>query len=391
MEDKKNELRIKGVWIPGEVAFNPELPYSDKFLFFWINSLDNERGCFASNDYLGRLMGIKPKSISRSITRLKNLGYITQINFDGRKRILKINPDYAKMWRQTTQKCPGRLRKNEEYIYNSIYKIDKTTSKDVVTEKSEDFSVLTSSSDFEEENKLYLPNWIREIITLWNSSGLKKHENENAKYFKESVLSLKELRLGRLFENADVFYKYKRKFSQEEMIQSINNFALAACNPDYEPSSISYKKKLRSIYIKDFLYCPHAEKEKSLFLYYFEKRPKLIKESIGLVKDENHKLTAVLKEVYVEKVLGGVWPKDDNFGIQIENKFIRASAKVEEFFDKNKKKINILFVRTNKDRAKLLIDCLIDRFDNIEPGNLCSDNTFQKILPAYLAKQRIMG
>jgi len=44
---------FKGIWIPKEVWLSEELSLMEKVLFVEIHSLDNERGCFASNKYFG--------------------------------------------------------------------------------------------------------------------------------------------------------------------------------------------------------------------------------------------------------------------------------------------------------------------------------------------------
>jgi len=47
----KQDRDFKGIWIPKEVWLADELNYIQKLLLVEIDSLDNEKGCFASNDY----------------------------------------------------------------------------------------------------------------------------------------------------------------------------------------------------------------------------------------------------------------------------------------------------------------------------------------------------
>ena len=55
----KNESRqFLGIWIPREIYLNKNLNWTDKILFVEINSLDNERGCFASNDYFAEFLSV---------------------------------------------------------------------------------------------------------------------------------------------------------------------------------------------------------------------------------------------------------------------------------------------------------------------------------------------
>ena len=81
---------FKGVWIPKEIYLNKELSWTDKILLLEIDSLDNEDGCFASNAYFSELLGISQINVSKSISKLKKLGYIRQESFDGRTRIYRL-------------------------------------------------------------------------------------------------------------------------------------------------------------------------------------------------------------------------------------------------------------------------------------------------------------
>jgi biotin operon repressor len=81
---------FKGVWIPKDIYLNPNLSLVEKILYTEIQSLDmSEKGCFASNSYFAEFLGVSNTTISQGITKLKDLGYIYQESFDGRKRILK--------------------------------------------------------------------------------------------------------------------------------------------------------------------------------------------------------------------------------------------------------------------------------------------------------------
>lgn len=67
---------FKGIWIPKEIWLNKELSALDKVLLAEISSLDNEQHCFASNEYFAEFCGVGVATITRSIKKLKELGYI---------------------------------------------------------------------------------------------------------------------------------------------------------------------------------------------------------------------------------------------------------------------------------------------------------------------------
>tara|TARA_R100001163_G_C5066916_1_gene205631 strand:+ start:2096 stop:2746 length:651 start_codon:yes stop_codon:yes gene_type:complete len=79
-----------GVWIPKNIYLNKNLSWSEKILLVEIESLDNEDGCFASNDYFADFLGVTKTTVSISISKLKKLNFVKQVSFDGRKRVLKV-------------------------------------------------------------------------------------------------------------------------------------------------------------------------------------------------------------------------------------------------------------------------------------------------------------
>lgn len=88
-----NNRDFKGVWIPKEIWLNKGLSIIEKCLLVEIDSLDNdvERGCFASNEYLGDFIGVSPGRAANIITDLKKRKFIQQVFFDGRNRGLRVH------------------------------------------------------------------------------------------------------------------------------------------------------------------------------------------------------------------------------------------------------------------------------------------------------------
>lgn len=96
------ERDFKGVWIPKEIWLNDELSAIDKIILTEINSLDSdEHGCFASNEYLAKFCQVSTVTVSRSISKLCNLGLLQIKSFDGRRR--EIKSSLIKMIRQDFQ------------------------------------------------------------------------------------------------------------------------------------------------------------------------------------------------------------------------------------------------------------------------------------------------
>ena len=113
---------FKGVWIPKDVYLNPNLSLTEKILLVEIQSLDmSNAGCFASNDYFAEFLGCTKTTISLGIKKLKELGYIYQESFDGRKRVLKSSLQETdnqpfKDTKPAIRKSKSRVKKNENII-----------------------------------------------------------------------------------------------------------------------------------------------------------------------------------------------------------------------------------------------------------------------------------
>src|SRR5512145_1551891 len=60
---------FKGVWIPREIWLSPTLSLMEKVLFVEIHSLDNERGCYASNRHFAAFFGVSERQIRTNTTR----------------------------------------------------------------------------------------------------------------------------------------------------------------------------------------------------------------------------------------------------------------------------------------------------------------------------------
>ncbi len=61
---------FKGVWIPKDVWLDHNLSWMEKLLLVEIDSLDAEKGCFASNGYFGEFFNLSPSRISEMVSSL---------------------------------------------------------------------------------------------------------------------------------------------------------------------------------------------------------------------------------------------------------------------------------------------------------------------------------
>lgn len=111
----ENELPVnakrdfKGIWIPKEIWRAEGLSPTEKILWAEIDSLyhPDKNGCFATNEYLAKFMGVKERTVRDALFKLRQLKLIEDISFDGRERVIKALPVDAEFsarlaaWRKT--------------------------------------------------------------------------------------------------------------------------------------------------------------------------------------------------------------------------------------------------------------------------------------------------
>lgn len=86
------ERQVKYIVCPLEVFLDTRLDATEKILLMEVDSFckrGDRNGCYASNEYLSQFCGCSDRKISQSISHLKELGYIEQTSFDGRRRVLR--------------------------------------------------------------------------------------------------------------------------------------------------------------------------------------------------------------------------------------------------------------------------------------------------------------
>ena len=94
---EKPQRDFKGVWIPKEIWLSDKLSLMEKVLFVEIHSLDNERGCFASNRYFAGFFSVSERQIQNHLASLKEKGFITVTMRDGFDRTIRTAGKYARV------------------------------------------------------------------------------------------------------------------------------------------------------------------------------------------------------------------------------------------------------------------------------------------------------
>ncbi len=87
---------FKGVWIRKEIWLSKDLSLQEKALFVEIQSLDNERGCFASNKHFAEFLGVSDRQVRTYLNRLEEKGYIRITIKNRNQRVIRARGGYRR-------------------------------------------------------------------------------------------------------------------------------------------------------------------------------------------------------------------------------------------------------------------------------------------------------
>jgi hypothetical protein len=81
---------FKGVWIPKEIWLSKDLTIMEKLFLVEIDSLDNEKNCYASNKYFSEFFGLSKNRSSEIITSLKEKDKINiKFEYETNSKVIK--------------------------------------------------------------------------------------------------------------------------------------------------------------------------------------------------------------------------------------------------------------------------------------------------------------
>ena len=171
---------FKGVWIPKDIWLDENLTWMEKLLLVEIDSLDAEKGCFASNDYFAKFFQLSKSRISDLIGQLVSKGYITTfLLYEGkqvkRREITMVIP---------IRKFEGGIRKTEEgYSENAQYNntlVNNTISNNTNKLYSHKEAFVNRVDEFKDK----LGNQYDSFISYWTEANDKgKMRFQDQKFF----------------------------------------------------------------------------------------------------------------------------------------------------------------------------------------------------------------
>ena len=113
---ERHERDFKGVWIPREIWLSEELSLMEKVLFVEIHSLDNERGCFASNHYFAKFFDLSDRQIRTYLGSLRDKGFVTITVKNQNDRVIRT----AGRYRRLTPEEVRDLRRQRSGLVHSL-------------------------------------------------------------------------------------------------------------------------------------------------------------------------------------------------------------------------------------------------------------------------------
>ena len=193
MYSNSDERKFEGVWIQKEIWLNKDLSLIDKVLFVEIKSLDNTNHCTKSNAHFAEFFNCSERTITRSVAKLKELGYIGELPFNGKFRRLYVEDKWMdkmsdsiahrqNVYTPSPNCLPSNIDSNTE-IDNNSNKLELLEQPTVTPKTSHN-----NSSKLPKRIPLIKSDTVRESIN--NSSNTsKENKKENESILNKGVVS----------------------------------------------------------------------------------------------------------------------------------------------------------------------------------------------------------
>lgn len=104
-----SEPKFTGVWIPASIFQTSTISITAKVVYGVLESLDNEGGCFASNAYLSKHLGLEIRQVQILLADLESAGLIKRSEDPNGRRIIRTIERVA----VTKALCDGQVTRSE--------------------------------------------------------------------------------------------------------------------------------------------------------------------------------------------------------------------------------------------------------------------------------------
>ena len=172
--------KFTGVWLPKEILEHETLSVTAKMAYGIIDGLDGEDGCYASNGYLARILGVSERQVKNIVGSLLEAGVITRVvisNAQGSVRYLRTVARVALLKAGEEKNCTGGVKPVSHGGGNEVppYRIeDNKEDKDtIVLPYGDAFKVAWDKwvAYRKEIKKVMKPSTIKEQLVMLSTWG----------------------------------------------------------------------------------------------------------------------------------------------------------------------------------------------------------------------------
>jgi DNA-binding MarR family transcriptional regulator len=201
MQDKE-----KRIYLYDHILINSNIGSTEKLILFKLYLLDNsERGCYASDKWLSKRIGLKVETINKNLRQLEDKGFIQRSNVytdHGKHRMIKVNDN--KIMRETKIESDNTTYQKQQV---PIVENDNAYTKDNTKEKTKEERESSLAFDFLKNN--------------YND----RYENDFKKKYSAKFKSDKERKkFTNLFNNKMVIDKVE--FTPDILFARLDTFAI---------------------------------------------------------------------------------------------------------------------------------------------------------------------
>ncbi len=133
-----SEPKFTGVWIPAAIFQTPTISITAKVVYGVLESLDNEGGCFASNAYLSKHLGLEVRQVQNILADLETAGLITRVEDSGRRiirtiervAVVKALTDGQVTRSEVGKKLQGGVQKPAQGVCTKLHTYNKEDNKE---------------------------------------------------------------------------------------------------------------------------------------------------------------------------------------------------------------------------------------------------------------------
>jgi len=379
--------KITYIIIPIEVFYNPKLTKNDCFLYWLIQSLqDQEKGCWATNKYFEDHLDLSTSSVTNGINRLVDHGYITTSYDKNNMRQIRMVEGHREKYTYLIDQYNNKISmppspKQKETLSSFLGDINIIYNNPI----SKEIGGAHAPSGILYQNCVY-PKETKELLDYWNNllGDILPKTKETRSKACEIVINAIDLSL-------------KRGYTQDEIADSMGNYhSLWSRKPSRLDKNISghYVGMNRFFKFDDFTKAKIKSNKNNIIadiVSWFDEclngLDYLIDKYVVTIENDCPDTTAKIKRLWNESPYYIGTPT-----VADENNFRKAAHKLNDWLDVNKNRYDIISDDPVAFVARYLFPALKDSLGNSDPkivttAWLASDAMFARRVHLYMVKK----